>query len=144
MKKHGMKIWLFPDVVTTYYARGTYATLFRMFYQYGYFKPLVNQKLGAPATLRQFVPLAFVGFVLSGVLIPLVPAWALLYITVLGCYLAMNLSFSRLAGKKGVVCLMTMYAHWIQHMAYGIGYMAGIIEFLILRRKSNRSIPISR
>lgn len=144
MKKHGMKVFLVPDVVATYYARETYRKLFRMFYQYGYFKPLVNRKLGAPTTARQFAPLGFVLFILSGLLIPFVPVWSRFYGAVLGCYLAANVYFSRQAGGGGTVCLLTMYAHWVQHIAYGMGYSVGIIDFLILRKRGNNNVPVSR
>lgn len=144
MKKHGMKIFLVPDIVATYYARDTYAKLFRMFYQYGYFKPLVNKKLGSPATLRQFAPLGFVLFLLSGLLIPLVPAWTPFYVAMLACYSITNLYFSWRASRKGVLCLMTMYAHLVQHVAYGLGYLVGIVDFLILGKKSKKNVPLSR
>ncbi|MDI9434144.1 MAG: glycosyltransferase family 2 protein [Planctomycetota bacterium] len=144
MRKHGMKLYVVPDVVVRYYARDTYARLFRMFYQYGYFKPLVNKRLGLPATWRQFVPVAFVLLLLGGVLIPWSPAWGLFVLAGLTCYLVANLCFSWHASRRGLVCMLTMYAHLVQHMAYGVGYLAGIMDFLILRKKSNKSIAISR
>ena len=58
--QHGGKIYLLPDLVVEYYARDTIKKTYRMFYQYGLYKPLVNKKLGTPATIRQFVPVAFV------------------------------------------------------------------------------------
>ncbi len=144
MRKHGMKVYLVPDVVVTYYARDTFTKLFRMFYQYGYFKPLVNKKLGLPATMRQFAPLCFVLFIVSGLSIPLVPAWTPFYAAGLAFYLMGNLYFSWGASKRGLVCLLTMYAHLVQHVAYGTGYLVGILDFLILGKKSKRNAPLSR
>jgi cellulose synthase/poly-beta-1,6-N-acetylglucosamine synthase-like glycosyltransferase len=39
--KHGGRVLLLPDVVASYYARKSRRQLARMYYQYGYFKPLV-------------------------------------------------------------------------------------------------------
>jgi len=43
-------IFLVPDIVSYYYARDSLPKLWRMYYQYGYFKPLVVLKLGIPFT----------------------------------------------------------------------------------------------
>ncbi|MGH7607745.1 MAG: glycosyltransferase family 2 protein, partial [Gemmatimonadales bacterium] len=58
--RRGGRVLLLPDVVSYYYARGSFAQVARMFYQYGAFKPLVARKVGRVMTLRQLVPAAFV------------------------------------------------------------------------------------
>ena len=66
--KHGGRIYLLPNLVVDYFARDTIKKTGKMFYQYGLYKPLVNKKLGSPATLRQFFPVAFVlGIILGGI-----------------------------------------------------------------------------
>ncbi|MDP3910739.1 MAG: glycosyltransferase family 2 protein, partial [Gemmatimonadales bacterium] len=52
----GGRVLLLPDVVSYYYARGSFRQVARMFYQYGAFKPLVARKVGRIMTLRQLVP----------------------------------------------------------------------------------------
>src|SRR5207245_7853066 len=54
--KHGGRVLLLPEVVSQYYARRSLRQVARMFYQYGYFKPLVAKKLGRIMTFRQLVP----------------------------------------------------------------------------------------
>jgi glycosyltransferase involved in cell wall biosynthesis len=66
--RNGGNIYLLPDVKIRYSARTTLPKMRTMFYQYGLYKPLVNMKLGAPATLRQFAPPAIV-LLLIGTLI---------------------------------------------------------------------------
>src|SRR5256884_1083491 len=56
----GGRVLLVPGVVATYYARVALDKLWRMFFQYGYFKPLVARKVGAVMTARQLVPALFV------------------------------------------------------------------------------------
>ncbi len=62
--KNGGKILLVPEIVSHYYARDTLLKLWRMCYQYGYFKPLAALKVGSVFTLRQLIPTAFVGSLL--------------------------------------------------------------------------------
>ena len=58
--KHGGRILLSPRIVCKYFARDSLAKLWRMYYQYGYFKPLVVRKVGGVMTLRQLLPPLFV------------------------------------------------------------------------------------
>ena len=58
--KHGGRILLSPRIVCKYFARDSLAKLWRMYYQYGYFKPLVVRKVGGVMTLRQLAPPLFV------------------------------------------------------------------------------------
>src|SRR5918996_918776 len=59
----GGRVLLVPGVVAKYYARDSLGKLGRMFFQYGYFKPLVARKVGAVMTARQLVPALFVSSV---------------------------------------------------------------------------------
>jgi len=145
MKKHGMKICLVPHVKIKYYARDTFLKLFRMFYQYGYFKPLVNKKIGGPATARQLIPPCFVLFLLSGVLALVIPAYRTVYAGGLCCYGFINAVVSlHVSKKKPLLGLLTMHAHFVQHVAYGLGYLKGIVDFVIFRKRTNDNISISR
>src|SRR5207247_10286007 len=99
--KQGGRIMLIPEVVSHYYARGSLGQVARMFYQYGYFKPLAAWKVGQPRTLRQVVPALFVGalgvtgalaLVLSPARLP-VPGLA-------GAYLAAALASAALAVRR--------------------------------------------
>ena len=61
-----------------------------MFYQYGLFKPLVNKKLGSPATIRQFFPLFFVLGLLLGPFTFFISRWFMLvYLIVIVLYLVL-------------------------------------------------------
>jgi GT2 family glycosyltransferase len=59
VSRRGGRILLVPDVVAVYFARRTLHQVARMYYQYGYFKPWVAQKVGRVMTVRQLVPAAF-------------------------------------------------------------------------------------
>lgn len=131
---HGGKIVLLADVIFDYYARDTYAKLYKMYYQYGLYKPLVNKKLGNPATLRQFIPPLFViGIVLGGILSILVPYLYIPYIAILLLYLIVGTTIGVRTAKNNkrfsLIFLMPL-TFVILHTAYGIGYIHGIIKVL--------------
>ena len=66
--RNGGRILLSPRIVCKYYARDSLPKLWRMYYQYGYFKPLVVRKLGGVMTVRQLLPPLFVVFLIVAAL----------------------------------------------------------------------------
>ena len=140
--RNGGKIYLLPDIVIDYYARDTVAKVYKMFYQYGLFKPLVNKKLGSPATLRQFVPLCFtLGLVLGPLTFLISPVFIWIYSLAIFCYLliAIICSIKSASGLKHL--LMQVWVYFVVHFAYGWGYINGIVDLLFKREKkvaSNR------
>lgn len=134
--KNGGKIYLIPDLKIKYYARSTFDKLGKMFYQYGLFKPLVNKKLGAPATARQFAPLILVLSVLLGWLPAIIwPPFIWLYIFGLFTYvLILLLTASSIAKSTKLVVPLTL-SFIIIHFSYGWGYLRGIFKFLILNKR---------
>lgn len=116
----GGTIYLIPDVVVDYYARENMKKHWMMFYQYGLYKPVVNHKLRHPATLRQFVPPLFV--------LALIWVWPLyLVITIL------------IALQKKNIYLIPAFA--TMHIAYGTGYLIGLIKVL---KKQTFNVESSR
>lgn len=126
------KIYLIPSIVIDYFARDTIGKVSKMFYQYGLFKPLVNQKLGKPATLRQFFPLFFVLGLIIGLLLCFVhPVFRYLYISVLALYILMALYFSCKAEKGFRTILLLVCTYITIHVSYGWGYLRGLIKILL-------------
>lgn len=140
--KNGGKIYLLPDVKIRYFARENFSKTAKMFYQYGLYKPLVNLKVGQAATIRQFVPLALLLFVMVfGPLSFLGMFFSFLFGIGILLYIAADLivSFS-LATKYGARILpyLLMLFPTI-HFSYGYGYLAGIFRFLVFRKKIDHS-----
>ncbi len=129
--KSGGKIFLLPHVQIKYYARDKINKVGRMFFQYGLFKPLVNRKLGSPATLRQFVPPALVLWLFIGALISILwhPfVWVYLGVTVLYLLLALFFSIKSSQSPKQILLQTTTYA--VVHLSYGIGYIVGLYKLM--------------
>lgn len=135
LTKAGGKIYLLPDVEVKYFARDKVAKVARMFYQYGLFKPLVNKKLGSPATLRQFVPLLLVVGLVVGAVISLIwHPFVWIYLTGIALYLLMALAFSLRSSRNLRQVIIQTATYVTVHVSYGAGYIAGLWK--LLRHKS--------
>ncbi len=147
---HGGRVLLEPRLVAYYYARGSIRQVARMWYQYGYFKPLVARKVGRVMTLRQLVPACFVlGLAGTGALSGWFPlarvafgALALAYAALaVGCGLAA-------ARKQGVACaLMLPFIFGAIHTSYGVGFLQGVAHHLLglgRRRRDHAALALTR
>ena len=150
LRKNGGKILLVPEIVSYYYARDSLSKLWRMYFQYGYFKPLTAKKIGNVYTLRQLIPGTFVGsLIISLILSAIYKPFLWLFFFILGSYIVVNLGFSlMISSKKGFkffFILPLVFA--TMHFSYGIGYLKGIWDFIIFKRhkkKKIEDIPLTR
>jgi len=136
--KEGYKIILSPSIKSTYYGRGSYAKLWKQYYQYGFWKVRVMQKHGKPAAIRHLVPMAFVltnilGILLGMILKPILYLWLLEVVA----YTSTDIYFSAKLSEKSpsiMACMLPVFP--ILHLSYGLGFINGIFAFYIL--KSNK------
>ena len=132
--KNGGDIFLIPSLKIEYFARDKVAKMRKMFYQYGLFKPLVNKKLGSPATVRQFFPLAFLlGVVLGGVLSVFFKWIRDVYFAVLILYFGIGIYIGikeSLRTKKWGLILLMPWLYLNIHLSYGWGYLVGIWKLI--------------
>jgi glycosyltransferase involved in cell wall biosynthesis len=143
--RHGGSIFLVPDVKITYFARGTFAKMAKMLYQYGYFKPLVNMKIGGAATWRQLVPPVFVmTLILTGISGIFFEAQWLLLLGILLLYGIINMvasiSISRIRGWSLFPLLFIGF--FVAHFSYGYGYLRGIVDFMMLKKHSKMEMNV--
>ena len=146
----GGRILLVPQIASFYYARGSPLQLWRMGYQYGYFKPLVARKVGKVMTFRQIIPPLFVLALLSSALFA--PwswvarlALAMIVIAYAAADIGCSVSTAVARGAKCWIALCGMFP--IMHLSYGVGFLRGVLDFLILRRTGAQDIlsfPITR
>lgn len=130
----GGRILLVPDIVVEYFARNTLGKLARMYYQYGYYKPLVVRKLGLLPTARQLVPpallLAVAGAALLAGVMPAVGRPALGLVT--GAYLLGVITAAAGAWwrTRRAAALFLVAVFPVLHGAYGWGYLRGVVPAL--------------
>lgn len=139
--KANYKILLKRDIKANYYVRASFKNLFRQYYQYGYWKVYVNKKHSAITTLRQLVPLFFVLYLFSGfIALAFVPKLFIpVFLPVFLLYLFLaTVSAGKMTTKVNEI-LLVIFTYLILHISYGLGYLEGVINFLILRKLPKNS-----
>jgi glycosyltransferase involved in cell wall biosynthesis len=144
---NGGRILLVPDIVLYYYARDSLQKLWRMYYQYGYFKPLVIRKIGGILTIRQVVPAMFVlSMLISGILAPWLPLAGKVLAAVVVPYAIVNLGCSTVTalqrGAKYGFVLPVVFL--VLHLGYGLGFLRGIVDFLVHNRTQPLNVTIQK
>jgi GT2 family glycosyltransferase len=146
----GGTILLVPDVVSYYHARTSFRQLARMYYQYGYYKPLVIRKVGAVMTGRQLAPAALVlgllalaaGSIASTAVLPVLAVAMLVYLV------AAAIAAGRAAKGMGWLAAVSSFlAFPILHFGYGLGFLWGAARLAAGRHRPSTSlgaVPISR
>jgi glycosyltransferase involved in cell wall biosynthesis len=138
LKRRGGRIFLVPEIKVVYYSRDRLRHLWRMYHQYGFFKPLAAIKAGMPSSIRQFVPPFFV---LSPVVLAVLGAvWApfcYAACAIVGLYCIANLYFSfRLALRHGMRLFFPLLCCFATiHFGYGTGYLRGLLTFTLFGKK---------
>lgn len=146
--KAGGRILLVPDVTSTYYARARLDQVARMFYQYGYFKPLVIRKLGRVMTARQLAPgLLVLGLLVAGIAGVWWSPARLAFGILLSVYLAATLvATATLASREGLAELIRVPVVFsVVHFSYGIGFLRGLLRVALGRSAPPEAlVPLSR
>ena len=130
----GGRILLAADVRSTYHSRPSFRSLWRQYFQYGFWKVRVFQKHptqnghGADIVPSLFVAVLAVSAILA------VAAWrpaAALGVGALGAYvLASALTVVRaVRGEANGLWWRVLWSFWILHFAYGLGFLVGLLRF---------------
>jgi glycosyltransferase involved in cell wall biosynthesis len=130
--EHGGKILLCPSIRSRYYNRSTPRSLWRQYYQYGYWKIRVMQKHPLQMRPRQFAPpLLAAALVVTFLLSPFLNLAGWGFGLVLGSYALANLAASILTARQAGWHLMPRLslAYAILHLSYGFGFLVGLIQF---------------
>lgn len=150
LRTAGGKIYLIPSLKIKYYARENYKKLYKMFFQYGYFGPLVDIKLKKPTQLRRYIPTVFVlSLVFPLLLSPLFFPFFYLWIFIISLYFVASASFATFeCSKRKEIFLIpyVMWAYFVSHISYGLGYLKGVFDFMILKKhlQSKVDVELSR
>lgn len=124
-KSMGYKIYLNPDIKSSYYPRNSYFKLGKQYFQYGLYKPMVLRKIKSEVKLRHLIPSAFVLYVLFLLPIAVSLTW-LLWPLVL--YIILILYFSFLCNGSLSQKLLQCLAYPVIHFSYGCGFLMGLIK----------------
>ncbi len=140
--KLGCRLLLAPEIRARYYSRNSFRSLWRQYFQYGYWKVRVMQKHPRQMRTRQFAPPVFVAALVSALaLAPFSVTGRLLLLLLLGPYALANLAAALVAARRGGLGLLPLLllAHPTLHLAYGSGFLVGLLKFW--RRWGERANP---
>jgi succinoglycan biosynthesis protein ExoA len=131
LRKNGGRILFSPDIRSRYYSRGDFLSLWKQYYNYGFYKVRVFQKHPRQMSYRQFVPPVFVLSLVGSLVLALIPGYWPYSLIVPGLYLLVNLSVSvAIASRKGWRYLILLpVAFGILHLSYGTGFLSGVAAF---------------
>jgi len=140
LRKMGAKILLASDVRCRYYSRSSFSSLWRQYFQYGYWKVRVMQKHSGQMQPRQFVPPLFVAACLTTLLLlPMFPVAGDFLGLVVGSYAVANITASMLSVRRNrsKFLLLAPIAFATLHLAYGLGFLTGLVRFWRYWGKAN-------
>lgn len=122
-KSKGKRIYQNPDIKLYYYPRSTPRGLFKQYFQYGLFKPMVLKKIQSEIKTRHLIPLFFVLYL---IFMPLLFQLSLLFILPLVFYILL-IAYAGMRHNAALqVRLMTIAAYPIIHTGYGLGFLLGL------------------
>ena len=123
-KSLGFSVYQDPLIKLYYHPRKNLSLLFKQYYQYGMYKPLVLRKVKSALNFRHIIPSLFVIylvtlpiFLLSGLIFWIFPL--LLYIL---CALGFALSSKQTLQEISIIPVV----YFTLHIAYGSGFIAGL------------------
>jgi len=132
LRKLGARLLLASDVRSDYYSRASFRSLWRQYFQYGFFKVRVMQKHVTQMQVRHFIPLAFVLFLFSGPLLgaagsSLFRLWLLVVAIYGAAMLFASAAAARRLGWSRAWLLPIAFA--VLHTSYGLGFLVGLVRF---------------
>ena len=123
-KSMGFKVYQSPDIKLYYHPRKSLGLLFKQYYQYGLYKPLVLKKVKSAINIRHVIPSLFV------VYLALLPVFIIMGLYLLlfpfAIYFAAALGFSLTSKHPFKETLLIPLVYFTLHIAYGSGFIAGM------------------
>jgi GT2 family glycosyltransferase len=140
-KSMGFTVYQDPTIKLYYHPRKNLKLLFKQYYQYGFYKPMVLKKVKSAINLRHIIPSLFViylatlpFFLLGGLYFMALPFLA---------YLLSAIGFA-LASKRNLKEIFIIPAIYITlHIAYGAGFIAGLSMKPTNKNSSEQQLIIS-
>jgi glycosyltransferase involved in cell wall biosynthesis len=129
IKKAGYKILLDPRIKSSYFARKDLKSFLRQMYTNGFSVGVLLIISASHVGKRHIVPLLFLLFLFSGLLVSFVsPLLISVFIVILAAYSILNLvyAFKACVGKDIRIIPLMFYSVFLVHVCYGWGTLIGI------------------
>ena len=136
IRRGGGKVYLSPDIVSTYIPRSSFSALANQYYRYGWWKVKMLRKYPSSLRWRQMVPPAFVvAFVTLG--IGSLIAWplAFLWFALMAIYLSMcAIVTAQIMRRRRCGLRVGVFLPWafvVVHFSWGLGFGASLLTQLL-------------
>lgn len=142
----GFKIYQNKDAIIQYMVRASFKNLKKQYYQYGYWKVYVNRKVQNITTIRQLFPFALVTFTILGLILSFISFYiAIAFSISMLMYVLLSIFFSLKKSTNVKETAVIIWTFWILHFSYGLGYLKGILDFVILSKgPTSKNTTLSR
>jgi len=140
-KSMGFKVYQSPEIKLYYHPRKNLNLLFKQYYQYGLYKPLVLKKVKNATNLRHLVPALFVVYL---ALLPILLAFGF-YASIMpmALYAVVAVAFAVVSKRTVSEATFIPAVYFTLHTAYGLGFLAGLSLKPINDRLAERQIVVS-
>ncbi len=131
--KNGGKVFISPKAKSSYYVRENPISLFKQYFQYGFWRVAVLKKHRVPISYRQQVPILFYLTVILLAILGLVFKNLILgiFLPILYLLIVFSSSISVFIKEKFGVAIKFPFAVLVLHFSYAIGFFSGVIKFLV-------------
>jgi len=143
IRRNGGLVWQSASIRSWYTPRSEFSSLFRQFYQYGYWKVAVIRKHRLPASPRHIVPFGFFAFVLIATLLGISytfarwVAFALGIVYAFACLLTALFTLRR--RREAPLWFGISWAFTCMHAGYALGFTMGLIDAFLLKTQARPS-----
>jgi glycosyltransferase involved in cell wall biosynthesis len=137
--KSAGKIYLLNDTKAIYYVRSSFKKLFKQYFQYGYWKFILNVINKSFVSLRQIVPSLFITLIVLTIF-----SWIyskpifILCLCFLTLYFSMGIYQGIRLSKSWIKRFNIFLGFMVLHISYGIGYFAGIGSVIFKQNGKSR------
>lgn len=138
----GAKFWFEPSIKINYFSRATYSALWKQFFDTAYWRAYMIDKHRGAIKLRHIIPSLFITSLISGIILAMsVPSLLFIPVFIILIYVSVAMAFS-LSTKHSKLKTVpyTIWAFVVMHLSYGIGFLSGIIDFIVLRKKITKAM----
>jgi succinoglycan biosynthesis protein ExoA len=125
LNSKGYKILMEPAMEVTYYVRDDIKSLWKQYFNYGLYKPLVIKKVNSGLRFRHLVPPIFVFYL---IIMPFLLLMSWLTILPLIVYFFLALGFSTKISCNLKHKLWALTSFFVLHVSSGIGMLLGLVK----------------
>lgn len=125
MNARGYRILMEPEMEITYFVRNGLLALWKQYYNYGLYKPLVLKKVRSGIRMRHLVPPVFVIYIFT---LPALLLVSWLAVLPLAVYVLISFEYSVRIAHNLKDFFLSMATFAVLHISSGLGMLAGLTK----------------